>query len=547
MDTAGAADTMTQVKTHSVTKLKLAVATLAAVAAGSAALATVPMRGPSSTILTVTSCLAVTGGVATERQYLNSCTAGKNYTYVCTSDNTFRLIWRAPCVGAPTSNSFSDFYVNGSCRQLSNGIALTETFNNGCTGANNYTYSCDNRTRMRKTMSACTLTSPFCVDGDFGANLVSRSVTGMWSPSLRRYVSSTQDVCVSTTTVREGQSLSGSPTLTSMLCTPSSSCSDGRCVFGGTTKCIDVDGTDSHISSTAKVISLTDGRIVTSLADSCYVGLNAVGEAVCDGGNNISYVTSTCAAGEQCADGACRPASCVDGDGGFVETVSSSVTMMVGGKVTGVYNDACVVSSTPLPDSDYTVVSTSYQIMEQTCNGLNASSTVKFCSSGTKCLYGACVPLRYACSDSDGGDVPAVRGSVTVTDLLIGNIISTQTDRCQVISGVNKLQENYCQSATSSWSTYRWVTCPSGNSCSDGACVTTTTSTSSLTCFDGDGGQNFYTFGTTTLKNGPVTVQFEQDICLATTTLREYYCGTGVILSTSTYCNSGCNGFGRCN
>ncbi|OGH87765.1 MAG: hypothetical protein A3J93_05005 [Candidatus Magasanikbacteria bacterium RIFOXYC2_FULL_42_28] len=399
MDTADTMGTMTLVKTGSVTKLKLAVATLALAVAGNVALAVAPIR-PPTTYLTVTSCSAVAGGVATERQYLNSCTAGKGYTYVCLNNNTFRLIWRAPCVGAITSKSFTDSYVNGSCRQLANGISLTENFNNGCSGSSNYTYSCYSPTRMKKVGGKCV---NGCSDPDGGLNLISQNLTSLWSGG--RMISSTLDTCTGSGRVSEGTCSGGVISKTALSCPDGFSCSVGRCVYSPVKKCIDIDGGNVNISSVAKVVDLNNGNILSSLPDKCAsTSTPSIGvlEAVCGFGSSVSYVTTSCAFHDVCVAGACKPIVCTDGDGGVNTMVSSSVSISVGGTVFTTNYDSCVNTTT---------------VSEQMCFNTFASSTQVACASGYTCKGGACMPPPVPPS----GSLTIVRSATPVTRTVIND------------------------------------------------------------------------------------------------------------------------------
>jgi len=314
--TMGTTDTLTRVKTGSVTKLKLAVATLAAVLAGGAAFGFSPPPRGSTYYNTVSSCRAIAGGVATEVQYTNRCTAGKNYTYVCLNDNTYRLIWRSPCAGTPTSASPSpvDTFVNGTCRQLPNGIVVTENYLTKCSGTNKYTYSCYSPTRLKTTNTACTATAPYCLDTDGGLNFTTRATVGMSNPRTGAFISAGIDTCVGNM-AKEGSCIGGSPRFSTTSCPSNFTCGTtpstaGRCVYNSPNRCVDLDsGVDQYTASSARLISLSNGTVVSEQADSCLADSALSGyvkEAFCDG-NNIAFVTSTCAAGEACNAGKCAP------------------------------------------------------------------------------------------------------------------------------------------------------------------------------------------------------------------------------------------------
>jgi len=162
-----------------------------------------------------------------------------------------------------------------------------------------------------------------------------------------------------------------------------------------------------------------------------------------------------------------------------------------------------------------------------------------------------------ACSDSDGGRNPNVKGTMTLIGI-------QYTDAC--VTSL-KLREWYCSSAgTVNSELYR---CKNG--CSMGACkpargtvaaaavttistattiVTVNVSTSSATttvaqtgaahCVDSDGGKVYDKKGTTNGGNGVKT-----DNCQDPVRLREYYCDGGLVKEELKVCEKGCNS-GRC-
>lgn len=109
---------------------------------------------------------------------------------------------------------------------------------------------------------------------------------------------------------------------------------------------------------------------------------------------------------------------------------------------------------------------------------------------------GSCGPQ---CTDSDGGDVPYTKGTVTVGS-------NSFTDYC---NGPNQLTEYYCSGDSLATNTY------TGVSCSDGALQ------GGNECTDTDGGKNYYTKGTVTNFEGTAT-----DWCVGDRTLVEMYCST---------------------
>jgi hypothetical protein len=87
------------------------------------------------------------------------------------------------------------------------------------------------------------------------------------------------------------------------------------------------------------------------------------------------------------------------------------------------------------------------------------------CSTENKiCSGGKCITPTTTCTDSDGGKVYDVKGTVTVGS-------TTYTDEC--ITGF--LIEYFCNNNINQYEGYQ---CPSGQSCSNGACVGGTTTCS---------------------------------------------------------------------
>ena len=71
------------------------------------------------------------------------------------------------------------------------------------------------------------------------------------------------------------------------------------------------------------------------------------------------------------------------------------------------YNKGNVISSSGTYE-DY--CSTSSRVLEYYCSGDRASSLNTYCSKG--CSNGACLSSTTTCTDSDGGDLPYISGTV---------------------------------------------------------------------------------------------------------------------------------------
>src|SRR3989344_181275 len=143
-------------------------------------------------------------------------------------------------------------------------------------------------------------------------------------------------------------------------------------------------------------------------------------------------------------------------------------------------------------------------------------------------------PPPTTCTDSDGGKVYLVKGNVVVAGFSGGPPDSFAEDNCQSTS---VLVEQFCNGDSASSENY---TCPSGTTCSNGACIYV----SGAACTDSDGGKDYFVKGTAT-RTGEAS-QVDSDNCMSSTILREVYCN-GNILSEENYnCPVGCS-TGACN
>lgn len=302
-------ETMTQVKTQSVTKLKLAVATLAAVLAGNAALATLPGTSRQSIpVPAVISCNSTATGITVQRELKNSCNASTNQgiRYVCTSPNVYKKFWQTPCDGTPAPSAQSESFANVSCANTTDGIIITENYDSGCSGIKDYQYSCaSDNAHMILRMNDCTTAGFFCSDSDKGLNPVQKGQTVMFNALTRRYTGSVYDSCVDSDTVSEGFCSGGAVASQPLDCPAGYSCSAGKCAITdpALVACIDHDGADSHQSSFAEVINLSSGAIVSKPTDTC-MDNNTVQEAVCSG-DVASFVSTRCLDTERCDAGKC--------------------------------------------------------------------------------------------------------------------------------------------------------------------------------------------------------------------------------------------------
>ncbi len=118
------------------------------------------------------------------------------------------------------------------------------------------------------------------------------------------------------------------------------------------------------------------------------------------------------------------------------------------------------------------------------------------------------------CTDSDGGRDTFSMGSVSV-----GSIV--RSDSCVDASTV---KEYYCEEGILGVSD---IPCGSGYVCTNGACTP-------VPCSDSDGGEVAETKGTAT--SGATS---QTDSCASETSVTEYYCSGGSILSKSISCGTG--------
>lgn len=136
-------------------------------------------------------------------------------------------------------------------------------------------------------------------------------------------------------------------------------------------------------------------------------------------------------------------ANCSDSDGGQVITVKGEVTDKVGNK----YPDLCLNTR---------------MIREYSCNSLGYKTDKDiYCAATDECLNGtgACLKMdpANACSDTDGGNVANVKGTVT----------DQQKDYIDYCIAPDKVTEYKCDDFTKHMK-YQNILCANG--CLDGAC-----------------------------------------------------------------------------
>jgi len=192
------------------------------------------------------------------------------------------------------------------------------------------------------------------------------------------------------------------------------------------------------------------------------------------------------------------------------------------------------------------------------------SSTFTFTNSncgGDPCVYTrkkgilaatcSASSTTVTCIDSDEGKDYYVKGSTTDTYLGTPN---TGTDTCFLgsnsvssCSGTDcTLFETFCDIDSFSGNPYGNLigySCPNG--CSDGACLNVTTTPTTVTCTDSDGGKSYNVAGQIVGNIGsayPAGNMTYSDSCLDNQTLVERYCSSDPSVFTQQYtCPNGCS------
>jgi len=133
------------------------------------------------------------------------------------------------------------------------------------------------------------------------------------------------------------------------------------------------------------------------------------------------------------------------------------------------------------------------------------------------------------CSDSDGGQNYQTKGVVIGVDK--SGDTDPKTDYCDSESIPNGLMEAYCNGVYADYSLYD---CPNG--CKDGACIQITTPT----CFESDGGINYYVRGTIKGTDRQGDSNPGIDYCTYGPNLMEGFCDSGYANFILYDCPNGC-------
>jgi hypothetical protein len=232
--------------------------------------------------------------------------------------------------------------------------------------------------------------------------------------------------------------------------------------------------------------------------------------------NCISHNYTGSSGGQCIRENASNNNSCSDSDGGLIYNVT--------GTASGYYNN------TPYSYTDSCYNAT--WVNEQFCSATRSNSSAYWCinmganytcSSG-KCVYTAPPPPNDSCSDTDGGLIYNVTGTVNGT---YNGTTYSYTDQC---FGTTTLYEHYCTGTTNHSEMFTCSQLGANYTCSSGKCVLNQSSPQNCTDTDSY-------LGTPIDKNYPLASQIgvyatctdasgsHTDISVNSTYLNEFYCG----------------------
>lgn len=409
--------------------------------------------------------------------------------------------------GACTSNTCTDsdaknIYTKGSVHVLSTEYADTcisaaQVKEYYCDGNKMQVFTAKCPAGFNCSQGACVNLTAKCYDTDDGQDKYARGE--VLYQHLPSYFTTYKDECDNERKVREYYCTDADrPASRIMECPESYKCSLGRCVRDDSTPatvCTDSDNGKN---------TLAFGWVTyknQAYYDQCS-GQEFVVETYC---SNNAYVSETiaCPANHVCRNGRCEPQkddiispTCSDSDDG--QDIYTK----------GFARDSLGTTKT---DSCYG----EFGVREAYCSGGLAYVAELYCPPGYACADGKCT---ITCTDSDGGNTPAVKGIV-----MFGK--NRFTDVC---SEFTYLTEYYC-SSTHSY-TFQMHTAGTFEECWDGRII------SGVHCVDPDA-ESEDVFRQTTVTRGHQSIA---DQCIGDS-VREYYCLGNQITHKDVKCNKGCS------
>ncbi|MDD5172203.1 MAG: Kazal-type serine protease inhibitor family protein [Candidatus ainarchaeum sp.] len=269
-----------------------------------------------------------------------------------------------------------------------------------------------------ETQGACV--EETCSDSDGGKDIFSKGTATGRSGSV-------VDRCEDALQVDEAYCSGLTATSQTLPCPNGYVCTNGACVIA---PCSD---SDNGKNKTVKGTTTAQGE---SMTDEC-ADSSSVTEYYCDG-SNIANEEMACGTGMECANGACKEATCTDSDSGKDTSVAGTTK-----KGTETSSDSCVGTSS---------------VKEYYCEANAISSETINCASGYSCTAGKCV--KDVCVDSDGGKDQYEKGTTTYGT-------ASYTDNCYSDTAV---LEYFCSSDTSIMN--EKISCGTGKECYNGLCRT---------------------------------------------------------------------------